>query len=982
MANIVTEYLEYHEKYEKKYGIDRTLIMMQVGSFYELYATDTQGPDLQKVASILNIICTRKDKSNNDINTSNPYMLGFPKVAETKFVNILIENGYTIVVIDQVTPPPKPKREVVGVYSPGIYINGPQKPDNNYVIGLYIEEESQKNGASLICSGMVAVDITTGEIYINEAYATSQDSKYALDETIRFINGINPTEIVLHIKTKSNTTKNEIIQYLDISDRCTHVKDNLDSKYFKISYQNEYLKKIYKECGQIQPIDYLDLEKFNYVRVGMMVILDFVYDHNNTIINNLNKPEIYHDTGNMVLGNNAISQLNVIESNGTHGPTKYKSLFNVVNNTLTAMGQRFLKSRLILPLVSSQQLVKEYNYIETLILNKNYVSYRENLKEICDIERLERKMALECIHPYEFNELIQSYREVVKIIGKLKTNAKLKSIITTKNMHEDIEKIIEEAEGIFNMEEIKKHNLLEISTNIFLPEIYEDLDKLQKQINFNTTFMTDLCTELSKYVNDNKFTKKETTSISIKNTDRDGHYLVLTKLRATSLKKQLDKIKTITIGEYNLDCSKLIFSDAGKTKTKITFPHLDTMSEDMVELKEKIMNLNKKYYLETIRKIYNDHKSVIKNISSLVAMLDVLQSNAHTSKLYNYTKPNIDVKSTSSYIECSDLRHPIIERIIDYEYIPHNIALGKDTKGLLIFGLNASGKSSYMKAIGLCVIMAQAGMYVPASSCTISPYTTLYTRITGNDNLFKGLSSFGVEMLELKAILRRSSAKTLVIGDEICRGTEYISGNAIVATTILKLSTIGANFIFATHLHDIASMPKIKALTSVKCCHLSVSYDAATDTLIYDRKLQDGPGESVYGITVAKYIINDKDFMDTALEIKNELLQGYDSMISGKTSRYNSSIYIHECQICHKKDIKGHASPLETHHIIFQKEFVEGAPKTKSHINKNDKANLVVLCNECHDKIHSNKLDIEGSVMTSKGKKIIVKDNKKKVQLK
>jgi DNA mismatch repair protein MutS len=271
--------------------------------------------------------------------------------------------------------------------------------------------------------------------------------------------------------------------------------------------------------------------------------------------------------------------------------------------------------------------------------------------------------------------------------------------------------------------------------------------------------------------------------------------------------------------------------------------------------------------------------------------------------------------------------------------------------------------------------MAQSGMFVPAEKCVYSPYNSIFTRITGNDNLFKGLSSFTLEMLELKAILKRAGPHTLVIGDEVCRGTEHISGNAIVASTIINLAKLQSSFIFATHLHEVAEMERIKEIKTIKPYHLSVTYDTKTDTLIYDRQLKEGLGESIYGITVAKYIINDNNFINMALEIKNELLQDYGSLVSGKKSKYNSEIYIHECQMCHKKDIKGFISNLQTHHINFQKNCSNGLVDGKQHIRKNDKANLIILCTECHDRVHHKGLNIEGTILTSKGRQIKISES-------
>ena len=226
---------------------------------------------------------------------------------------------------------------------------------------------------------------------------------------------------------------------------------------------------------------------------------------------------------------------------------------------------------------------------------------------------------------------------------------------------------------------------------------------------------------------------------------------------------------------------------------------------------------------------------------------------------------------------------------------------------------------------------------------------------------------------------------TLVIGDEVCRGTEHISGNALVASTIVSLSECEATFIFATHLHELVHIDCIKNLKNVKAYHLSVDFDPKTDSLIYDRKIKDGSGDKVYGILVAKYIIQNKKFIDLTLKIKNELTSTFDSMISGKTSRYNSNKYVYKCEICLKNDVNGDKLPLETHHINFQKDCEKGKngkvlTEGKEHILKNSSSNLIVICDDCHNKIHHDELEIEGIIMTSKGKQIktVIKKGSKK----
>ena len=167
----------------------------------------SRGYNLHKLASLLNIICTRKDKSNNIIDEKNPYMLGFPTVAKQKFIKILIDNSYTIVVIDQISLPPNPKREITGIYSPGTYLDT-TSPDSNNIISFYIEDEFQSNTKNLTCIGMSSIDLTTGISHVHEAYSADDDSSYALDEALRFIYSFNPKEILIYHKKKN--LKNEL----------------------------------------------------------------------------------------------------------------------------------------------------------------------------------------------------------------------------------------------------------------------------------------------------------------------------------------------------------------------------------------------------------------------------------------------------------------------------------------------------------------------------------------------------------------------------------------------------------------------------------------------------------------------------------------------------------------------------------------------------------------------------------------------------
>ena len=308
------------------------------------------------------------------------------------------------------------------------------------------------------------------------------------------------------------------------------------------------------------------------------------------------------------------------------------------------------------------------------------------------------------------------------------------------------------------------------------------------------------------------------------------------------------------------------------------------------------------------------------------------------------------------------IRHPIIERLhTETEYITNNVELGcNEQTGMLFYGLNGSGKSSYMKSIGLNVILAQIGMFVAADTFEYHPFHNLFTRITGEDNLFKGHSSFVVEMTELRAIIEYSDKFSLVLGDEITKGTEYISGTAIMASSILNLSERSTNFVFATHLHNLSEISNIKDLSNVKSYHLTVDY-TSDDEIIYNRKLLSGHGDSLYGIEVMKHIINNKQFTETAFDIRNKIIKKKDLLETNK-SVYNSQVYIDCCEICMTKD------NLHTHHIKFQ--CTADTSGFIGNIHKNKRHNLVVLCEEHHTKVHAGDIVINGWKSSLNGKKL------------
>jgi DNA mismatch repair protein MutS len=236
-----------------------------------------------------------------------------------------------------------------------------------------------------------------------------------------------------------------------------------------------------------------------------------------------------------------------------------------------------------------------------------------------------------------------------------------------------------------------------------------------------------------------------------------------------------------------------------------------------------------------------------------------------------------------------------------------------EANGILIFGTNAVGKTSFIRAVGIAIIMAQCGMYVPATTFTYKPYTAIFSRIIGNDNLFRGLSTFAVEMSELRVILKMADENSLVLGDELCSGTEMESALSLFSAGLVELHKKRATFLFATHFHEITRYDEIRALSRMKLKHMSVRYDAAAQTLVYDRLLKDGQGTRMYGLEVCKSLYMEETFLELAYSFRNKYFPDKKGELQHKQTVYNSKKIRGVCEIC-KNEIAE-----ETHHLSPQK---------------------------------------------------------------
>lgn len=951
----VKDYFEIHNFYSNIYGDKKTIIVMQVGSFHECYSTDIDGLNLVLVAEQLDVICTKKN-GKEIISKSNPKMLGFPIYVTDTYIEKLCNLNYTVVKIDQTTEAPKPKREVVGIYSPGTYM-GKETNKSNNIISIVIEKNN------LLCFGLSAYDFTTGNGSFYETYSKPNDMMLGLDETQRYLESYQPKEIILCHNLEENDEINgmklkDILIYLDLDEKIIFDYNKYSKKNVKVAFQKLLFEKIFKNTANI--FEFLNLELYNLARLSLINLLQYVENHQSNLIEKLKIPKQYENEKILFLGNNALKQLCVFTKN-----TNEKSLFNIINYTKTPMGKRFLEEALTKPLINSDEINKRLKLIEYIISNNNYSSIINFLEDINDLEKLNRKLEMNILNPLELNKIYISFYQIEKLIEYLEKNNLNELFENDTNKKNKINILLEYINNTFYLDKIATinfNNYTDSENSFIKPNIYYEIDLLQEKIISSKNFMNNLVSVLDNLIDDKKIflkkTDKETTTINMKFNERDGHYLLLTTRRCNILQVKLANMTELTVGSIILNIKDLEFVPLPKSSsTKINCKKLQTLSSELVDYKNQLGKLLKEKFKEQQNYILENFSDVINFWAIKIGFIDFIVSGSISAINNKYTKPIIIDDYKQSYFKATELRHPIIEVIVtDINYKTQNIELGGpcDLDGIILYGINSSGKSTLMKSIGLNVILAQIGYYTASSNFELSPYKSIHTRIDSNDNIYKSLSSFMVEMSDITSILKRNTCNSLILADELCARTENKSANIIVAYLLKSLSETRATFITATHLHSIANLPCVKKLQNVKAKHLKLSYDEINDKIIYDRILSDGQGECFYGLQISRFLMKDKKYNEETAEILLE----YEN-INIKKSRYNSSNYVIECEICKS------TQQLETHHIKFQKDFDKF-----TNIQKNNNGNLVNLCEKCHNDIHSNKLIINGWDDTSDGREL------------
>ena len=996
---LIKEYFELTKRYQDEYG-ENTILLMQVGSFFEVYAKNNKNTNTitgSKINDFSQICELNVVEKNVCVGTDNILMAGFKDMMIEKYLRKIQDAGFTAVVYSQDEAAKNTTRSCSGIFSPGTYFSNESQSLTNNITCIWIDliENKVFMKGKYVIVGIANIDIFTGKTSIFQFKETYLNNPTTYDELERFISIYNPSEVIFISNLQDENEMDYIISYAGIKCSlihkiCTTSEKNLQTQKIlrvknceKQTYQKEILNKFY----QINDFDvfYQNFYNNNIAAQSFCYLLDFVYQHNPYLVNKITEPIFENCSDRLILANHSLKQLNVIDDSNYNG--KYSSVLKMLNVCLTPMGKRKFTYNFLNPITNINYLQREYDiteYFMTYLSDEKYNSFlKSNLSCIKDISKNERQIFLKKISPKSFYNLHNNILLISKIYDKISEDSFLidylsifeKNILNIKNYCDELSSFINQNIILELAKDIDQMQNFEI--NFIQRNVDAELDKKTDTLKESELKLESIREYLSIIIENKEKKGKTTDYVKIHETEKNNYSLICTSRRCKLLEDALPSTNTIVKLNFDATNNKKTF-DLNVSKKQFGFVKQTSSNNSIVD--EQINDLCKNIssikvsMKDLIVVVFNnfiisfeDYQQKLESIINFITLIDMLYAKGTIAKKYNYCKPNI-VKADKSFVDAKNIRHCLIEQLQNNElYVTNDIILGNGKNdGMLLYGTNAVGKTSLIRALGISLIMAQSGLFVPCSSFSYFPYNYIFTRILGNDNIFKGLSTFAVEMSELRTILRLADPNSLILGDELCSGTENISAISIFVAGIQKMHQCKSSFIFATHLHEIVNYDEITSLESVALKHMSVVYDKERDMLIYDRKLRDGPGNNLYGLEVCKSLSLPNDFLEAAYNIRMKYNPESSSILSLKTSRYNSKKLVGTCEKCGKN------MGTEVHHLQHQVEANENGfiSNTDSVVHKNNLANLMTLCETCHNEEH--KVSKKGSkrVKTTKGNKI------------
>ena len=998
-ASLLEEYFHLTQKYKKECG-ERTIVLLTCGIFYEMWGYldfdgSIVGSDIKEVSRLCNLACVEKSKLT--YNTRPVYQAGLTQSIIDKYLQMIVqENGYTAVLYcqtDEINIKTKKRvRKLEAIHSPGTYISMEPNMDrklNNHLMVLWIERGKFHKTTGIVY-GMSVLNVFNGKVTIYEQIVPGTKILSTTFDTLeKNISIFCPSEIIL-VTNLSSAEIHKVQQYSGMTQGNPRI-EILDFSYQAIincgkqTYINhaitqQYGDNAWESCEEFQ--------RYPFAAQSLCYLLHFVQCRNQNLIKHIEFPVFQNQSNFMILANHTLRQLNILLDH--QESQEYGTLSSVgsfLNKCNTAMGKRQFQYKLTHPTFDTQWLENEYQTIDRVLapeVRPMIEPLRIQLKEICDLEKTAKHLSDRKLTPMHMSQLDDSIQRIQQMhvcleempwfLSYLGTTPATTSTSTstststptptpttlgnlattlTTYLNEKLDMVACRSSG---QKTSMDENIIKPGVSPFLDDTLQKLTVREKQIETLEHFFNQLYNNLCK---PKKYTPIMKTQISEKNIVS----MQLTKTRADVLRKWKPDSLVVLDNGIEFDWKDLQFTNLNKTNAEVQFPLWTIICRDITNIKNELNAIVQQVYHSVLVEFEELHYDHLETLSHFVSQLDMILCKSFISYSYRYCRPTLantghnsdpfSNPSSGSFVKATNMRHVLIERLQENEqYVPNDIEIGtSDTKGILLYGTNAVGKTSYIRSLGICVVMAQAGMFVPCETFHYRPYKAIYSRIIGNDNLFKGLSTYAVEISELRTILQQADPYSLVLGDELCSGTETVSALSVVMASLIALHKQQTSFILASHFHELVTYDELKALTTLKLKHMEVWYDAEIDGLVYDRKIKDGSGQRTYGLEVCKSLYFPEDVLTTAYKIREKYHPEFQGFLSRNPSRYNSKKIKDQCELCGAAHVRHETHHLQEQHLADHDGFID------NQFHKNHPANLLILCEECHDKIHAEDYD-------------------------
>jgi DNA mismatch repair protein MutS len=774
--------------YKIKEQYKDSILLYRMGDFYETFDDDAK-----IVSQVLGIALTKRGKTEQ---MEDIPLAGFPYHALDNYLYKLVKAGYGVAICEQVEDPKLAKgivkREVVEVVTPGVAISDKilNHKINNFLCSIVVDKNY---------TGISFSDISTGEFYVFEI----ENSK--LIEQLLFI---NPAEII--ISKKDKPLYESIIARNLPEAKITKLEDWV----FTYDYCEELLLKHFNVASlKGFGIDQLEL---GIIAAGSN--LHYLKETQKANLHHITKIMFYNPSDYMLLDNTTKRNLEIIYSIQDY--SRQGTLISILDKTLTPQGSRLLKKWISAPLIKLKPIQKRQQVVKFLYENDDIKLKLQNyLREIADLERIVSKISTGKANPREIVALKLSLIQI-KNIRELLSNSGNDTIIQILANLNPLEELIEKIQNMLT----DSPSATIIDGNVIRPGYFKELDDLRN-----------LSENAKDWLVDYQNKERERTGIS-------------------SLKVHYNKVFGYYIEITNTHKDK-VPSDYIRKQTLVNSERYIT--EELKDYETKILTSSERIYqieLELFNKLREDiltYVDVIQMNSKMVAMLDCFQSFAQISKENNYVMPIVD---ESTVIDIKQGRHPVVEKILlpEEHFTPNDVYLDTEKQQIIILtGPNMAGKSVYLRQIAHIVLLAQIGCMVPAEYARIGIVDRIFTRVGASDNIAAGESTFLVEMQEAANIINNATYKSLILLDEIGRGTSTYDGISIawaITEYIHENPSIAARTIFATHYHELNEMAKL----FTRIHNYKVDVKEIDNKVIFLHKVTEGYADHSYGIHVAK----------------------------------------------------------------------------------------------------------------------------------